>query len=89
MQDAICRIVKPSCLPLILALLAAVPAHGEDRIINRIEALQAGHSVTVLDSPLRAKEALTHFYESRNSSLARGCQDAQGILMPTPRRQPR
>lgn len=80
MQDAICRIVKPSCLPLILALLASFPALSDDSIINRIEALQAGHSVTVLDSPLLAKEALTHFYESRNFSLAWGSHDARQQL---------
>lgn len=57
---------------LLLALVFAVPARaqGNDGLINRIEALQAGYPVSVLESRLYAKEALTRFYEARGYTLA-------------------
>ncbi len=67
-------------VPIVLTLLFSQLAHSDDGIINRIEALQAGHSVTVLDSPLMAKQALTHFYEARNFNLAWGSYNARRQL---------
>ena len=57
---------------LLLALVLAVPARaqGNDGLINRIEALQAGYPVSVLESRLYAKEALTRFYQARGYTLA-------------------
>lgn len=70
MQGALRKIVQSFRVPLLLALLFTHPAHSDDSIISRIEALQSGYPVTVLDSPLRAKEALARFYELRNFTLA-------------------
>ncbi|HET8849054.1 MAG TPA: L,D-transpeptidase family protein [Marinobacter sp.] len=50
----------------LLLLMLAQTAHSNDGIINRIEALQAGYRVTVLEAPLMSREALTRFYELRN-----------------------
>ena len=80
MQDAIRHFVRWPCLPLIMSLLFTQLALGDDSIINRIEALQAGHSVTVLDSPLLTKAALSRFYEARNFKLAWGSDNARQQL---------
>ena len=69
MRDAGWKYLKSRGLALIL-LLACPPVFSDDSIINRIEALQAGHPVTVLDAPILAKEALTRFYELREFDLA-------------------
>ncbi|MET4025919.1 murein L,D-transpeptidase YcbB/YkuD [Marinobacter sp. MBR-99] len=69
MGDARWSYLRSRGLALIL-LLACPPVLSDDSIINRIEALQAGHPVTVLDAPILAKEALTRFYELRSFDLA-------------------
>lgn len=69
MRDARWSYLRSRGLALIL-LLVCPPAFSDDSIINRIEALQAGHPVTVLDTPILAKEALTRFYELREFNLA-------------------
>ncbi|MAO14812.1 MULTISPECIES: L,D-transpeptidase family protein [Marinobacter] len=69
MRDARWKYLRSRGLALIL-LLACPPVFSDDSIINRIEALQAGHPVTVLDAPILAKEALTRFYELREFDLA-------------------
>lgn len=69
MGDARWNYLRSRGLALIL-LLACSPVLSDDSIIDRIEALQAGHPVTILDTPILAKEALTRFYELRSFDLA-------------------
>ncbi|AMQ88230.1 L,D-transpeptidase family protein [Marinobacter sp. LQ44] len=69
MRDARWNRIRSRGLALIL-ILACQPVFSDDSIINRIEALQAGHPVTVLNAPILAKEALSRFYELRGFDLA-------------------
>ncbi|MEC7816070.1 MAG: L,D-transpeptidase family protein [Pseudomonadota bacterium] len=66
---------------LFLMLMLAQTAHGNDGIINRIEALQAGYRVTVLEAPLMSREALTRFYLQRNFEPAwNSLEDRKALL---------
>lgn len=69
MQEARYALTLPWLFTALLFVCTA-KAQGNDGLINRIEALQAGYPVSVLESQLYAKEALTRFYEAREYTLA-------------------
>ncbi len=69
MQEARYALTLPWLFAALLFVCTA-KAQGNDGLINRIEALQAGYPVSVLESRLYAKEALTRFYEAREYTLA-------------------
>jgi len=69
MQEARYALTLPWLFTALLFVCTA-KAQGNDGLINRIEALQAGYPVSVLESRLYAKEALTRFYEAREYTLA-------------------
>ncbi|HLT12905.1 MAG TPA: L,D-transpeptidase family protein [Marinobacter sp.] len=81
MQDAKGRNTGPPYLILAMLMLFTQSAVSDDSIIDRIEAMQAGFSVTVHDAPLHAREALSRFYETRNYEAAWYSRAAQDELV--------
>lgn len=66
MQDANRRTFWQHCLLGLMLLALTGKSYSDDSIINRIEALQAGEPVVILDAHLHSRKALVKFYQARN-----------------------
>ena len=64
------RCLTSIVVALLWVVMVLQPARANDAIVQRIEALQAGFPVKVLEQPLMARRALASFYSARAYNAA-------------------
>ncbi len=75
------RCLTSIVVALLWVVMVLQPARANDAIVQRIEALQAGFPVKVLEQPLMARRALASFYSARAYNAAWTHPDTRQALI--------